>query len=143
MFSVRPARRDDLEGIILVDAAVVGDHHGADILGRAIHAGRLLVAAEDGTVLAYLRWDLFWDHIPLCLTVRVRAEHQRSGIGRALYGLAEEGFRRRGLAFWLSSTEESNERSRLFHEALGFRPIGTLNELGQDAGEVFLRKDLG
>jgi hypothetical protein len=29
-----------------------------------------------------------------------------------------------------------------FHEALGFRRIGALEELGQDVPEVFYRKDL-
>ena len=142
MHHVRPATRHHLAGITAVDAAVVGDRHDEGVLGPAIDAGRVLVAEESGGVLAYLRWEAFWDTIPLCLTVRVRPERQRRGIGRALYGAAEEAFRAAGAAFWLSSTEETNERSLLFHEALGFRRIGTLHELGQDAGEVFLRKDL-
>ena len=143
MYAVRPATRDDLVGILEVDAAVAGDRHDEEIIGPAIEAGRVLVAEEGRAVLAYLRWDFFWDTIPLCFTVRVRPEHQRRGIGRALYGLAEEDFRRRGLAFWLSSTEETNKRSLLFHDSLGFWRIGTLFGLGQDVGEIFLRKDLG
>jgi len=142
VYRARPATPDDLPQVLQVDAAVVGDKHDADILLRAINAGRLLVADEEGVVLAYLRWDFFWDTIPLCLTVRVRPEHQRRGVGRALYGLAEEGYRSQGLAFWLSSTEETNRRSLLFHEALGFRRVGTLFDLGQDVGEIFLRKAL-
>jgi L-amino acid N-acyltransferase YncA len=143
MYRVRAATRDDLAGIREVDAAVVGDRHDEGVIGPAIEGGRVLVAEEQSVVLAYLRWDFFWDTIPLCLTVRVRPENQRRGIGRALYGLAEEDFRRRGLAFWLSSTEEANKRSLLFHDSLGFRRIGTLFGLGQDVGEIFLRKDLG
>jgi phosphinothricin acetyltransferase len=142
VYRARPATPDDLPGVLQVDAAVAGDKHDADIMLRAIEAGRLLVADEEGVVLAYLRWDFFWDTIPLCLTVRVRPEHQRRGVGRALYDLAEEGYRSQGLAFWLSSTEETNRRSLLFHEALGFRRVGTLFDLGQDVGEIFLRKAL-
>ena len=142
MYRVRAATRDDLPGVLDVDAAVVGDRHDEGVIGPAIEGGRVLVAEEQSVVLAYLRWDFFWDTIPLCFTVRVRPEHRRRGIGRALYGLAEEDFRRRGLAFWLSSTEEANKRSLLFHEAFGFRRIGTLFDLGQEMGEIFLRKDL-
>ncbi len=142
MYRVRPASRDDLRGILEVDAAVVGDRHDEAVLGPAIDAGRALVAEEDGLVLAYLRWDFFWDTIPLCLTVRVRPEHQRSGIGRALYAATEEHLRGLGAPFWLSSTEETSKGSQLFHEALGFRRIGTLFELGQADGEIFYRKDL-
>ncbi len=143
MYRVRAATCDDIEGVLEVDAAVVGDRRNDDIIGPAIEAGRVLVAEERSVVLAYLRWDFFWDTIPLCLNVRVRPEHQRRGIGRALYSLAEDGFRRRGVVFWLSSTEEINKRSLQFHEALAFRRIGTLFDLGQDVGEIFLRKDLG
>ena len=142
MLDLRLATQDDLAGILSVDAAVVGDQHDESIIGPAVAAGRVLIAVDGATTLAYLRWEYFWDTIPLCLTVRVRPEHQRRGIGRALYGLAEDDFRRRGLPFWLSSTEETNTRSLLFHRALGFRPIGALSELGQEMGEVFLRKDL-
>jgi len=142
MYRVRAATRDDVPGIMAVDEAVTGDRHGEDILGPAIDADRVLVAEEDGEVLAYLRWEIFWDTIPLCLTVRVHPEHRSRGIGRRLYEHVETGFRAAGHAFWLSSTEETNERSLLFHEELGFRSIGTLRELGQDVGEVFLRKDL-
>lgn len=142
MLSVRAATRDDLRGIRSVDQAVVGDHHGEDVPAPVIEAGRVLVSEEDGVILAYLRWEWFWDTIPLCMTARVKPDAQRRGIGRGLYEVAEELFWGLGAAFWLSSTEETNERSLLFHESLGFRPIGTLRELGQDVGEVFLRKDL-
>jgi L-amino acid N-acyltransferase YncA len=142
VFSVRAATREDLPGIVAVEEAVIGDRHGDEVLARAIDASHVLVAEADGAILAYLRWETFWDTMPLCLTVRVLAGHRRRGIGRTLYGAAEEAFRATGAAFWLSSTEESNERSLLFHEAVGFRHIGTLHELGQDAGEIFLRKDL-
>ena len=126
-----------------VDEAVIGDRHGEEVLGPAIDSGRVLVAEDDGEVPAYLRWEWFWDTMPLCLTVRVLAEHRRRGIGRALYSAAEEAFRAGGATFWLSSTEETNERSLRFHKALGFRRIGALSELGQDVREVFMRKDLG
>ena len=142
MYVVRPATRDDVAGILDVDAAVVGDRHDEAIIGPAIDADRVLIAEEEGTVLAYLRWEPFWDAIPLCVTVRVRPHLQRRGIGRALYGLAEEHFRAAGIRFWLSSTEETNKASQLFHEALGFRRIGTLFDLSQEVGEIFLRKDL-
>ena len=142
MYAVRPATRDVLAGVLNVDAAVVGDTHDETVIGPAIDAGRVLIAEEGGVVLAYLRWELFWDTIPFCLTVRVMPEHQRRGIGRAIYALAEEHFRGRGQGFWLSSTEETNKGSLRFHEALGFRRIGTLFDLGQEVGEIFLRKDL-
>jgi len=75
--------------------------------------------------------------------VRVRRGHWRRGVGRALYAGVEDRLRGLGHGFWLSSTEATNERSQRFHEALGFRRIGVLQELGQDVPEIFYRKEIG
>jgi L-amino acid N-acyltransferase YncA len=143
VYSIRPAHAADVEALQALDRLFSGSRHSGELFLKAIAAGKVAVAeVEGGAVVGYVRWDYFWDDIPLCLTVCVKPEHQRRGIGRRLYQHIEDGFRRAGRAFWLSSTEEDNERSRLFHEALGFRRIGALEELGQDVPEVFYRKDL-
>ena len=86
MYRVRPATRHDLPAITEVDESLVDDRSDESILAAAIDAGRLLVAEEDAKVLAYLRWEPFWDAIPLCLTVRVRprtpAARHRPGAAR-------------------------------------------------------------
>ncbi|MCH7617082.1 MAG: GNAT family N-acetyltransferase [Chloroflexi bacterium] len=112
------------------------------VLEQAIEGGRVAVALEGKEVVGYLRWEWLWDHIPLCVFVRVRPPHQRTGVGRALYARVEADLTRRGCEFWLSSTEETNDRSLRFHRALGFRLIGALSDLGQDSREIFMRKDL-
>lgn len=141
MYTIRDARPDDLPGLERVDALVEGHSHG-DILGRAIAEGKVAVAEGEDGVAGYLRWEHFWDTIPYCTTARVAPEHQRRGLGRRLFEHVERGFRAAGATFWLSSTEETNERSRLFHAALGFREIGRLSELDQEMAEIFYRKDL-
>ncbi len=143
MYSVRPARAADVPALQTLDGLFAGPHHSDQLFLDAIAAGKVSVAeVGGGGVVGYLRWDHFWDTIPLCLTVCVQPDHQRRGIGRRLYEHIEDGFRRAGRAFWLSSTEEDNERSRLFHESQGFRRIGALVELGQDLPEVFYRRDI-
>ena len=142
MYSIRPARAGDVEALQALDRLFAGPRHPNELLLRAVSEGKVAVAQSSEGVVGYVRWDYFWDNIPLCLTVCVKLEHQRRGIGRRLYEHIEDGFRQAGCAFWLSSTEEDNERSRLFHESLGFRRIGALEELGQDAPEVFYRKDI-
>ena len=144
MCTVRDARPDDLPALQVLDRLFAGPRHPDQLLLDAI-AGRMVAVAEaeGGAVVGYIRWACFWDTIPLCLTVCVGPEHQRHGLGRRLYEHAEDSFRRADCAFWLSSTEETNDVSIRFHEALGFRRIGALEELGQDVPEVFFRKDIG
>jgi GNAT superfamily N-acetyltransferase len=139
----RTATTADIGGIQDVERALEQRVSEDAVLRRAIEAGQVLVAVDGDDVAGYLRWEWFWDRIPLCVFVRVRPSHQRLGVGRALYEHAEADLRSRGCEFWISSTEEANERSLRFHRALGFRLIGALSDLGQESREVFMRKDLG
>lgn len=143
MHVIRAAGAEDVPALQALDSIFAGPRHSDELFLQAISDGKVVVAEDDsGDLAGYLRWDYFWDTIPLCFTVCVRPEDQRRGIGRRLYEHVETGFRQAGRAFWVSSTEETNDGSLLFHEALGFRRIGTLHGLGQDVGEIFLRKDL-
>jgi GNAT superfamily N-acetyltransferase len=140
---VRTATRADIPAIRRVDASLNQRVSDTDVLRNAVDGGRVAVALDGEVVAGYVRWEWFWDRIPLCVFARVRPSHQRLGVGRALYAHVEEDLRARGCEFWLSSTEEDNKRSLRFHRALGFRPIGALAELGQEVREVFMRKELG
>ena len=143
MYAIRDGRPEDVPALQALDRLFAGPRHSDQLFPDAIAGGKVAVAeAEGGAVVGYVRWECFWDMIPLCLTVCVQPQHQRRGIGRRLYEHIEDGLRRAGHTFWLSSTEETNDISKRFHEALGFRRIGVLAELGQDVPEVFHRKDI-
>jgi len=139
---VRPATLADVPAIQDVDRSLEWPVSEDAVLQLAIEGGRVAVALEGKEVVGYLRWEWLWDHIPLCVFVRVLPPHQRTGLGRALYTHVEADLAARGCDFWLSSTEETNDRSLRFHRALGFRLIGALSDLGQDSREIFMRKDL-
>ena len=143
MYDVREAADADVAPVQRVDASLEQRETAPEIVRKAIDEGKLLVALDGDEVIGYVRWDNFWDQIPLCVLVRVTPAHQRRGAGRALYRALEERLRAAGRTFWLSSLEEDNERSRLFHESLGFRRIGALEGLNENGvREVFYRKDL-
>lgn len=142
MPEVRPATPAEISAIQDIDSSLDQRLSDEAVLRHAIEGGRLAVALAGAGVSGYLRWEWLWDHVPLCVFVRVRPSHQRTGAGRALYAHVEADLVRRGCDFWLSSTEEINDPSLRFHRALGFRLIGALSDLGQDSREIFMRKDL-
>ena len=142
MTDVRAAILADLPAVQDVDRSLDQRVSEKSVIKHAIEGGRVAVALDGDELSGYLRWEWFWDRIPLCLFVRVRPSHQRTGVGRALYAYVEADLARRGCDFWLSSTEETNDRSLRFHRALGFRLVGALSDLGQDSREIFMRKDL-
>ncbi len=142
MAKVRAATLSDLPAIQSVDRSLDQRLSKKSVLQLAIEGGRVAVALDGDKVAGYLRWEWFWDRVPLCVFVRVRPSHQRTGVGRALYAHVEADLARRRCEFWLSSAEETNDRSLRFHRALGFRLVGALSDLGQDSREIFMRKDL-
>ncbi len=142
MPDVRAATAADIPVIRDIDRSLDQRVSKKSVLRHAIEGGRVAVALDGDVVAGYLRWEWFWDRVPLCVFVRVRPSHQRTGLGRALYAHVEADLVARGCDFWLSSTEETNDRSLRFHRALGFRLVGALSDLGQDAREIFMRKDL-
>ncbi len=141
MYAVRDALAKDIPHLETVDLQFE-DHSHLDLLQRAVGEGRVVFAELAGGIVGYVLWGYFWDMIPMSIMARVLEPHRRRGLGRHLYEAVERDLRRRGYTFWLSSTEETNDASQRFHEALGFRPIGKLSELGQDMPEIFYRKDL-
>lgn len=142
MYTVRQATLDDVDAIQSIDHSFVKTPTSADVLRRAIGEGKVVTAESGEGVVGYVHWDYFWDTIPLCVMIRVGPQHQRRGVGRQLFRCIEETFRQRGHSFWLSSTDETNANSQRFHESYGFRQIGALAGLGQDAREIFYRKDI-
>lgn len=141
MHAIRLGQPKDVPHLETVDLQFE-DHSHLDLLQRAVGEGRVVVAELDGGIVGYVLWGYFWDMIPMSIMARVLEPHRRRGLGRQLYEAVERDLRRRGHSFWLSSTEETNEGSQRFHEALGFRPIGKLVELAQDVPEIFYRKDI-
>jgi L-amino acid N-acyltransferase YncA len=141
VYTVRLGQAKDIPDLEAVDRTFE-DHSHLDLLKRGVSQGRVYIAGLESEIVGYVLWGYFWDTIPMSMMARVLEPHRRRGLGRDLYEAVERDLRERGHTFWLSSTEETNEPSRRFHESLGFRPIGRLAELGQEVLEIFYRKDI-
>src|SRR3990172_3723917 len=97
MYTVRDARPEDGPALQALDRLFAGPRHSDQLFLDAIAGGKVTVTeAEGGAVVGYVRWEYFWDTIPLCLTVRVHPDHRRRGLGRALYQHVDNVFLRHG-----------------------------------------------
>ncbi len=63
-------------------------------------------------------------------TVYVSSDHQRRGIGRALYGALLPLLRRQGLYVAVAGITLPNEASVALHEAVGFELVGHYRDIG-------------
>lgn len=93
-----------------------------------------IAAEEDGCLLGYSyasphseRWAYSWD---AHLSVYVAREALGRGVGRKLYAALEEILRRQGYQVLYGVVTGENERSRHFHETMGF----VLRAVFPDAG---------
>jgi phosphinothricin acetyltransferase len=68
------------------------------------------------------------------VTVYVGVEHQRRGVGTALYRALLELLLRQGIQVACAGITLPNEASVALHEALGFRPVGVYRRIGWKAG---------
>lgn len=108
---------------------------------RSVRLRRVLVVeAEKGELVGWLRWNLFWDNTPFMNMLYLLPERRRQGYGTALVAhwegmMAGAGFRRA-----LTSTQ-SDEEGQHFYRRLGYRDAGALLFPGE-AAELILIKDL-
>jgi ribosomal protein S18 acetylase RimI-like enzyme len=140
--TVQFAQPEDQEHCERIDKIMGFDPAGM-IHQRAIAEGRTLVAHYKDRVVGYLRYGFLWDsELPLIQMIRVVPEGQRQGVGKALISTLEQHLKRQRIFRLLSSIEETNQNSLLFHRALGFRECGTLDINLDGTQEVFVKKSL-
>lgn len=97
-----------------------------------------LVAEEDGTMGGYAyatehrsraayRWAAE-------VTVYIAPQHQRRGLGRALYRALLDLLVRQGVQVAVAGITLPNDASVGLHEACGFKPVGVYERIGWKAG---------
>ena len=105
---------------------------------RVLARAPWLVAEEDGECLGYAYAAAFRDRPAYAwameTSVYVAARHRRRGVARALYEALLELLRRQGYVAAIAGIAVPNEGSVALHESLGFRPAGTLDQVGFKLG---------
>lgn len=112
-------------------------------LTSVVERGRILLAqeAEASELVGFLRWGLFWDHVPMMNLLLVVPPARARGVGRALVAEWERLCAAAGHATVLTSTQ-ADESAQHFYRRLGYREAGSLIYPGQ-AIELFFSKTIG
>ncbi len=136
---IRFATPPDLTICRAVDQAL--GFKSSSTLVEAQETGHLIIAEDEEQPVAYLWMCLLWGDTPFVNLVRVMSDRQREGVGTALYQFLEENLRKEGHDLLVSSSQETNDGGRVFHEKLGFRECGVWELEGRDK-ELFFEKKL-
>ena len=115
-------------------------HISESELTSLISQKRVLIAEESGTLLGWLRWNLFWDNTPFMNMLYVLESHRGTGLGKELTAYWEQSMKAQGYKTVITSTA-SDEYAQHFYQKLGYRAVGGFLLPGETY-EVILCKSL-
>lgn len=131
---IRPATDADFSFLTAHDR-----HIAPEALRRAIADGHILLAVQDGRVIGWLRWNLFWDNTPFMNLLYLLEGYRGMGYGRQLVSCWEEQMRKAGHTLLMTSTQ-SNEPAQLFYRHLGYRDVGGFMLPGEPYELILIRE---
>lgn len=117
---IRYAQNDDLEVLMKYDTHIAGRE-----LENSISSRRVPVSFENGALVGWLRFNLFWDSIPFMNMLYVLPEHRGKGHGSALVDFWEKEMLESGYKMLLTSTL-SNEQAQFFYRKKGYTDCGSM-----------------
>jgi L-amino acid N-acyltransferase YncA len=98
-----------------------------------------LVAEQDGTLIGYAYGSEHHERAAYRwaanAAVYIDPDHQRRGVGRALYGALFELLGRQGIQVVCAGITLPNDASVGLHEACGFEPVGVYRRIGWKFGQ--------
>lgn len=116
---IRYASAEDIGALSALDG-----HITAAELSAVVERRRVIVAEEDGRLLGWLRYGLFWDNLPFMNMLFVIERERGKGLGTALCGFWESELAR-SYSLALTSTQ-SDERGQHFFRKRGYKDCGSL-----------------
>ena len=112
-------------------------------LNQCVLNNEIILASNDGTVVAYLRFQLFWTYLPYLALIKVHPHFQRQGLGTALLAFLENHLQSLGFSKLLSSSTANEFDPQTWHLKTGFKEAGFIFGINQNnIGEVFFIKEI-
>jgi len=108
----------------------------AEILKRKIQQKEVFVVLENGELIGWLRYNLFWDNIPFMNMLYFLEAYRQKGFGRKTVRFWENEMKEKGFENVLTSTL-SNEEAQHFYRKIGYKDIGGFNYLDEPLEIIF------
>jgi ribosomal protein S18 acetylase RimI-like enzyme len=112
--------------------------HDKHISENKIENKEVYIAVENGTIIGWLRYNLFWDSVPFMNMIYFLEEYRKKGIGKRLVKYWEEDMKQKGYNNVLTSTQ-SNEEAQHFYRKIGYIEIGGFKYFN-DPYEILFQK---
>ncbi|ULQ59026.1 GNAT family N-acetyltransferase [Brucepastera parasyntrophica] len=116
------------------------DRYVADeILKTKIEHREIYVVRDGDEITGWLRYNLFWDHIPFMNMLFLLEQYRNKGTGKKLVQFWEDDMRKKGHDLVLTSTL-SDESAQHFYRKLGYVENGALKYRDEALEIIFCRK---
>jgi N-acetylglutamate synthase-like GNAT family acetyltransferase len=124
-----------------IDILTANDKHvDRQEMLNLISLNRVYIMEEDGKFIGWLRYNLFWDHIPFMNMICLNDSERGKGYGRKFVEFWENEMRKLGYKKVMTSTA-SDEFAQHFYIKLGYSTIGGFLPFGEKF-EMLLSKKL-
>ena len=106
---------------------------------KKIECNEIYVVQENHELIGWLRYNLFWDHIPFMNMIYFLEKYRGKGFGKKLTTYWEKEMYKKGYKNALTSTL-SNEEAQHFYRKLGYNEIGGFKLLEGPYEIIFHKK---
>ena len=132
---IRFAEKSDIEILSTYDR-----HIRITELESSVSLGRVIAAENNGTLLGWLRWNLFWDNTPFMNSLFILDQYRSCGYGRKMVAFWEKQMKTKGYGLVMTSSL-SNEAAQHFYRKLNYVDSGALL-LPEEPLEIIFAKKL-
>ncbi|QUI25673.1 GNAT family N-acetyltransferase [Vallitalea pronyensis] len=115
-------------------------HINKDRLYKKIKDNEVIVVKDKDNVIGWLRFNYFWDNIPMMNMLFLEQPYRGKKIGKALVKFWEEEMRKQSYEQVMTSTQ-ADEHAQHFYRKLAYNDSGCL-VLETQALEIILIKQL-
>ncbi|NQZ14940.1 MAG: GNAT family N-acetyltransferase [Alphaproteobacteria bacterium] len=120
----RAESRDEIDAVFNGDAP---HYHPDEFWDTRINEKRVFIAKNDNDNIGLLSYTIWWGNCPFLELVHIQDSFQRQGIARKLLKEAALDIKSKTFEKLVSSCEIFNNDSLLFHKALGFKKLKSLD----------------
>ncbi|MCL2382867.1 MAG: GNAT family N-acetyltransferase [Oscillospiraceae bacterium] len=115
------------------------EHISKEELLKSILDKRVTVAKDNDEIIAWTRYNLFWDNTPFLNMIFVLEGHRNSGIGKTLIDFWEKDMKNKNFKRVMTSTL-SNESAQHIYRNLGYKDAGSLLLEGEPLEIIFTKE---
>jgi ribosomal protein S18 acetylase RimI-like enzyme len=107
---------------------------------RKVETREIIVAEAADAIIGTLRFEFIWTTVPFISFIRVDEVHRGVGASRRMLELLISELKQKGYPALLSSAQTDEPSAQQWHEHLGFRRNGLIENIADEGvGEIVYR----